>query len=53
MLSALSKKTFFHSQRVLDDYKSEKVPEPEAYIEKPAEPEELIEAIQNALQAKA
>lgn len=50
MLSALSKKTFFHSQRVLDDYKGEKVPEPEAYIEKPPEPEELLEAIQNILQ---
>ncbi|MBC8392640.1 MAG: response regulator [Deltaproteobacteria bacterium] len=50
MLSALSKKTFFHSQRVLDDYKGEKVPEPEAYIEKPPEPEELLEAIQNTLQ---
>ena len=50
MLSALAKKTFFHSQRVLDDYKGEKVPEPEAYIEKPPEPEELLEAIQNTLQ---
>ena len=50
ILSALAKKTFFHSQRVLDDYKGEKVPEPEAYIEKPPEPEELLEAIQNALQ---
>ena len=50
MLSALSKKTFFHSQWVLDDYKGEKVPEPEAYIEKPPEPEELLEAIQNTLQ---
>ena len=50
MLSALAKKTFFHSQRVLDDYKGEKVPEPEAYIEKPPEPDELLKAIQNALQ---
>ena len=49
MLSALAKKTFFHSQRVLDDYKGEKVPEPEAYIEKPPEPEELLEEIQNIL----
>lgn len=49
MLSALSKKTFFHSQKVLDEYKEEKIPEPEAYIEKPPEPEELLEAIQNCL----
>ena len=49
MLSALSKKTFFHSQRVLDEYRGEKIPEPAAYIEKPPEPEELLEAIQGSL----
>jgi CheY-like chemotaxis protein len=53
MLTALSKKTFFHSQRVLDEYKGEKVPEPEAYIEKPPEPDELLEAIQNALESQS
>jgi len=49
MLSALSRKTFFHSQRVLDEYRGEKIPEPAAYIEKPPEPEELLEAIQKCL----
>ncbi len=49
MLSALAKKTFFHSQKVLDEYKEEKIPEPSVYIEKPPEPEELLEAIQNCL----
>ena len=49
MLSALSRKTFFHSQKVLDEYKGEKVPEPAAYIEKPPEPEELLAAIQDSL----
>lgn len=49
MLSALSKKTFFHSQKVLNEYKGEKIPEPEAYIEKPPEPEELLTAINNIL----
>ena len=49
MLSALSRKTFFHSQKVLDEYKGEKIPEPAAYIEKPAEPEEVMEAIQGCL----
>ena len=53
MLTALSKKTFFHSQHVLDQYKGESIPEPEGYIEKPPEPEELVEAIQNALANKA
>jgi hypothetical protein len=49
MLSALSKKTFFHSQKVLDEYRGEKIPEPAAYIEKPPEPDEILEAIRNAL----
>jgi two-component system, OmpR family, phosphate regulon response regulator PhoB len=49
MLSALSKKTFFHSQRVLDEHKGEKIPEPAAYIEKPPEPDELLEAVRNSL----
>ena len=50
MLSALSKKTFFHSQKVLDEYKGENIPKPSAYIEKPPEPDELLEAIQNCLE---
>jgi len=49
MLSALSRKTFFHSQKVMDEYKGEKIPEPAAYIEKPAEPDELLEAIEACL----
>jgi two-component system phosphate regulon response regulator PhoB len=49
MLSALAKKTFLHSQSVLDAYKGEKIPEPAAYIEKPPEPDELLEAIENSL----
>lgn len=49
MLSALSKKTFYHSQKVLDEYKGETVPEPSAYIEKPPEPDELLEAVQACL----
>jgi CheY-like chemotaxis protein len=49
IVSALSKKSFFHSQKVLDEYEGETIPEPEGYIEKPPEPEELLEAIQNTL----
>ena len=49
ILSAISKKTFFLSQAVLDKYEGETVPEPAAYIEKPPEPEELLEALQNSL----
>ena len=50
MVSALSKKTFFHSQKVLDEYEGEKIPKPAAYIEKPPEPEDILEAIQNCLE---
>ncbi len=50
MVSALSKKTFFHSQKVLDEYKEEKIPEPEAYIEKPPEPDDLIAIINKILE---
>ncbi len=46
MLSAISKKTFFHSQKVLDKYQGETIPEPVVYIEKPPEPDELLEAIE-------
>ncbi len=49
MLSALARKTFFHSQKLLDEYKGEKIPEPEAYIEKPPEAEELLEIINKIL----
>ena len=49
MLSAISKKTYFHSQKVLDAYKGETIPEPTAYVEKPPEADELLEIIRNTL----
>lgn len=49
VVSALSKKTFFHSQKVLDDYEGESLPGPSAYIEKPPEADELLEAVKSAL----
>lgn len=49
MLSALSRKTFFHSQRVLDEYSGERIPEPAAYMEKPPEPEELLDLIRKSI----
>lgn len=45
ILSAISKKTFTHSQKVLDEFKGKSVPEPEAYIEKPPDSDELLETI--------
>ena len=45
MVSAVSQKTFLHSIRELDRYHGASIPEPEAYIEKPPEAEELIASI--------
>jgi CheY-like chemotaxis protein len=49
MVSALAKKTFFHSQKVLDEYEGGQIEEPAAYIEKPPEPEELLQVIKRIL----
>lgn len=49
VVSALSKKTFSHSQKVLDDYEGETTPGPTAYIEKPPEADELLAAVRQAL----
>lgn len=43
MVSAIAKKTFLHSQNMMGSFLGSALPEPEAYIEKPAEPEELYE----------
>jgi two-component system phosphate regulon response regulator PhoB len=45
MISAIAKKTFFHSMNMLNSYRGETVPEPEAYIEKPPESDELLEIL--------
>ena len=42
MISAIAKKTFFHSMQMLNSYRGQTVPEPEAYIEKPPESDELL-----------
>ena len=49
VLSAIPKKSFFRSQKVLDEFAGQSVPEPEAYIEKPEEPEELIALMKKIL----
>lgn len=45
IFSAISKRTFLRSQEALAEFGGEKVPEPEAYVEKPVEPHELAEII--------
>ncbi|MBW1980670.1 MAG: response regulator [Deltaproteobacteria bacterium] len=49
MLSAISRRTFFHSQKMLNTYRGQEVPEPEAYLEKPPETEEFLRTLENCL----
>lgn len=49
ILSGITKKSFLRSQKALTEFGGAEVPEPETYLEKPVEPEELAAAIQAAL----
>jgi len=49
MLSGIAKRTFLRSQKALTEFAGEKVPEPEYYLEKPVEPEELARTIDTIL----
>jgi len=49
MLSGIAKKTFFHSQNVLDAHTGQSVNEPDAYIEKPPEADELLQSVRGLL----
>jgi len=49
ILSGIAKKTFMRSQRALTEFGGAEVPEPEIYLEKPVEPEELAEVINKVL----
>ena len=49
IISGLAKKTFLHSQKVLDKFKNQNVPAPDGYIEKPPEPEELLNEVTRIL----
>ena len=49
MLSAIAKKTFFHSIRVLNPQSGRQISEPEAYMEKPPDAEELSRLIAELL----
>ena len=52
ILSGIAKKTFLRSQNALTEFGGENVPEPDIYLEKPVEPQELIKAINQALQTE-
>jgi len=49
MLSAIAKRTFFHSLKMLSPHKDELIPEPEAYMEKPPDAEMLTGLIKSFL----
>ncbi len=49
LFSGIAKSTFLRSQKALTQFGGEKVPEPEVYLEKPIEPEELANRIKEAL----
>ena len=49
ILSAIAPKSFFRSQEVLAEFAGQSVPEPEAYMEKPEEPDELIALMKKIL----
>ncbi len=49
ILSGIAKKTFLRSQKALTEFGGAEIPEPEIYLEKPVEPDELAEVIKNVL----
>ena len=49
ILSGIAKKTFLRSQKALTEFGGAEIPEPEIYLEKPVEPEELAEVINKVL----
>lgn len=49
LLSGIAKRTFLRSQKALTEFGAQEVPEPEVYLEKPVEPEELADAINKIL----
>jgi two-component system, cell cycle response regulator DivK len=49
MFTGIALRSFLKSQKALAEFNGEEVPKPDIYLEKPVEPEELIEAIQEKI----
>ncbi|MBW2437472.1 MAG: response regulator [Deltaproteobacteria bacterium] len=49
ILSGIAKKTFMRSQKALTEFGGAEIPEPEIYLEKPVEPDELANVIKKVL----
>jgi len=52
ILSGISKRTFLRSQEALTEFGGEAVPEPEVYIEKPVEADDLAQTVSEVLSRK-
>lgn len=50
ILSGITRKSFLRSQKALTEFGGAEIPEPETYLEKPVEPEELAAAIKAILE---
>jgi twitching motility two-component system response regulator PilH len=50
IMSGIALNSFLRSQKALTEFGGDPVPEPQTYLEKPVEPEDLAAAIQAALQ---
>ncbi len=49
MLSGIAKKSFLRSQKALSEFGDVEVPEPDAYLEKPVDPDELAEVVKSLI----
>ena len=49
ILSGIARRTFIRSQEALTEFGDENVPNPEIYLEKPVEAEELIDSVKKML----
>lgn len=49
ILSGITQKSFLRSQKALTEFGGASVPEPDIYLEKPVEPQELAAAIKSVL----
>jgi len=49
MFTGITLRSFLKSQKVLNEFKGGEVPEPDIYLEKPVEPEELAAAVNKKL----
>lgn len=49
VVSGIARKTFLRSQKALTEFGGDEVPEPEFYLEKPVEPEELAATLKKIL----